>query len=73
MQISRDSKALKNLGKRIKDARVRVGISQEELAWRCEVDRTYISKIERGIANPSFLILMKISEVLKVRISVIVS
>jgi len=28
-------------------------MSQEELAHLAEVDRTYVSKIERGIANPS--------------------
>ena len=73
MQISRDIKVLKQLGKRVKKARVEVGISQEELAWQCEIDRTYISKIERGIANPSFLVLVKIAEVLKVRITTIIA
>lgn len=73
MQISRDIKVLKLLGKRVKEARIGAGISQEELAWQCEIDRTYISKIERGIANPSFLILVRISEVLKVRLQLLIS
>ncbi len=73
MQISRDTKVLKQLGKRVKKARTEAGVSQEELAWQCEIDRTYISKIERGIANPSFLILVRIAEVLKVRINAIIS
>lgn len=73
MQISRDTKVLKLLGKRVKTARIDAGVSQEELAWQCEIDRTYISKIERGIANPSFLVLVKIAEVLKVRISTIIA
>jgi transcriptional regulator with XRE-family HTH domain len=72
MQISRDIKVLKQLGKRVKEARINAGISQEELAWQCEIDRTYISKIERGIANPSFLILIRIAETLKIRITAIV-
>lgn len=73
MQISRDTKVLKLLGKRVKKARIEAGVSQEELAWQCEIDRTYISKIERGIANPSFLVLVKIAEILKIRINVIIS
>jgi len=73
MQISRDNKVLKQLGKRVKEARVNAGVSQEELAWQCEIDRTYISKIERGIANPSFLILVKVAEVLKIRLTTIIS
>ncbi len=43
-------------------------ISQEELAWQCGIDRTYISKIERGIANPSIQILHKISVVLSIEL-----
>lgn len=43
-------------------------ISHEELAWQCGIDRTYISKIERGIANPSIQILHKISVVLSIEL-----
>lgn len=41
------------LGKRIKQRRHEVDKSQETLAFEAHVDRTYISAIERGIANPS--------------------
>ena len=41
------------LGKRIKQCRHAVDKSQETLAFDARVDRTYISSIERGIANPS--------------------
>jgi transcriptional regulator with XRE-family HTH domain len=41
------------LGKRIKECRHEVEKSQETLAFESHVDRTYISAIERGIANPS--------------------
>lgn len=66
MQISRDKKALMALAKRVKALRMAAEVSQEQLAFDCEIDRTYISKIERGIANPSFLILVRIAMVLKV-------
>ncbi|ALC55781.1 XRE family transcriptional regulator [Burkholderia pseudomallei] len=41
------------LGKRIKQCRHEAEKSQETLAFEAHVDRTYISAIERGIANPS--------------------
>lgn len=66
MQISRDKKALMALAKRVKALRIASEVSQEQLAFDCEIDRTYISKIERGIANPSFLILVRIAMVLRV-------
>lgn len=41
------------LGKRIKQCRHAADKSQETLAFEAHVDRTYISSIERGVANPS--------------------
>jgi transcriptional regulator with XRE-family HTH domain len=41
------------LGQRIKQCRHEANKSQETLAFDALVDRTYISAIERGIANPS--------------------
>lgn len=41
------------LGKRVKQCRHAADKSQETLAFEAHVDRTYISSIERGIANPS--------------------
>lgn len=41
------------LGLRIKECRHAANKSQETLAFEALVDRTYISSIERGIANPS--------------------
>jgi transcriptional regulator with XRE-family HTH domain len=41
------------LGKRVKQCRHAAEKSQETLAFEAHVDRTYISAIERGVANPS--------------------
>lgn len=41
------------LGKRVKQCRHAADKSQETLAFEAHIDRTYISAIERGIANPS--------------------
>lgn len=37
--------------KRIKEARVSQGISQEKLAELCNLHRTYVSSVERGERN----------------------
>ncbi|CAB4122225.1 COG1476 Predicted transcriptional regulators [uncultured Caudovirales phage] len=52
----------------LKIARQLKGISQENLAFAAEVDRTYISQIERGIGNPSVNVLLKIAKELDVDI-----
>lgn len=52
------------LAENIKCLRGEVGLSQEGLALAAEVDRTYVSQIERGICNPSLLILCRLSDVL---------
>jgi len=41
-------------------------VSQEELAFRCELDRTYISAVERCIWNVSLSNIEKIAEALEV-------
>ncbi|MCQ8242193.1 helix-turn-helix domain-containing protein [Rhizosaccharibacter radicis] len=46
--------------------RIALGISQEELADRVELDRTYISGIERGIRNPTLLVLLRLAQALQV-------
>jgi len=56
------------LGENVKSLRLSQGLSQEELAFRSELDRTYISQIERGVANPSVLVLIKISLILGVEL-----
>lgn len=52
------------LAKDIKAARRAVGMSQEALALQAEVDRTYVSQLERGIANPSLFVLHRLASVL---------
>lgn len=43
----------KSLGLRIKQLRAEQEITQEELADRCDLFRTYMSRIESGQANPT--------------------
>lgn len=53
-----------NLGREIRESRLLAGISQEDLALMADIDRSYVSQLERGIANPSLLILHRLAKVL---------
>lgn len=53
------------LANAIRTERAKARLSQEALALAAEVDRTYVSQLERGIANPSLLILYRIATILQ--------
>ena len=55
----------KAFGTVIKTLREEQGISQQELADYSEVDRTYISDLERGLYYPTLNTVYKLAEVLK--------
>jgi transcriptional regulator with XRE-family HTH domain len=42
---------LERFGKRVREKRTSLGLSQEEFASKCNLDRTYVSGIERGRRN----------------------
>lgn len=54
----------KKFGERVKKARTKAGLSQEQLAFKTGLDRTYISGIERGLRNPSLKNIAKIAKAL---------
>jgi transcriptional regulator with XRE-family HTH domain len=56
------------LGKAIIKLRKKNNLSQENLALNCYIDRSYLSEIEKGKANPSFKVLFKISRRLKIKL-----
>lgn len=60
---------LKNIGISIKSERLRKGISQEELAEKCDISRNSVSLIETGKINPTILRVLDIARVLKVDIN----
>lgn len=49
------------LARNLRLARARVGISQEELAAKAGIDRTYVSGIERGVRNPTITIVARLA------------
>ena len=52
--------------------RARVGLSQEELAFRADVDRTFVSRLERGIRQPTITTLIGLAEALGTSASILV-
>lgn len=58
----------KRLGERIISERKKKNLSQEQLAFLSDLDRTYLARIEEGKANPSVRVLHKLSRILKIKI-----
>ena len=57
------------LAKRIKRLRKEAGMSQEILADKAEIDRTYVSQLERSLVNPSLSVLIRVSQSLNIHVS----
>ena len=53
-----------NIGEKIKDLRVQNGLTQEELADRCELSKGFISQLENDITSPSISTLVDMLTVL---------
>lgn len=53
-------------GRNVRRLRDAAGVSQEELAFRAGMKRTYLSDLERGTRNPSVRALGRLAEALNV-------
>ena len=51
----------RKLGLRVQRLRQAQALSQEELADRADVHRTYVSGVERGVRNPTVTVLEKLA------------
>ncbi len=58
----------RKLGKIIFRLREKKRLTQEQLCLLCDINRSYFSKIEKGMANPSLKILNKICRILRIKI-----
>ena len=54
------------LARNLKRIREERGYSQEDLAFRADLHRTYVSGVERGVRNPTIVIVQKLAEALEV-------
>lgn len=60
---------LVKFGKKVKEERLKMGLSQEQLATRAKVHRTYIGMIERAEKNITLKNIQKISTALNMELS----
>jgi len=65
-RLTRSQSLLTNIGAAVAKRRAELGMSQEELASKAGLHRTYVSDVERGLRNFSILTLERISEALDI-------
>ena len=66
--LMKKSNILRSLGEQIRDQRIKKGWSQEGFALKCQLDRSYIGKIERGERNVTLLTLYQIAKTLDLQV-----
>lgn len=61
------------VGRNLRRLRQRAGLSQEELAFRAELNRGYVNGIERFVRNPTVVVLQKLADALGADITELVA
>ena len=67
--MSRPQSAQVALGRNVRKRREQIDLTQENLAEKAELDRTYISDIERGARNLSLSSILRIAKALGTTVS----
>lgn len=67
--LYRGTAELLALGVEIRKMRQQIGMSQEELAYKADLDRSYVGGIERGEHNVALMSLVKLAAALNVKVS----
>jgi transcriptional regulator with XRE-family HTH domain len=60
-----DTEIISTVAENVRKARKAAGLSQEELALEADVDRTYISQVERGKRNITVVILARLARAMR--------
>lgn len=68
MDDQKEEEIKKGFGGRLRQIRKKKGLSQENLALTCDLDRTYIGGVERGERNISLVNIYKIAEALGISV-----
>ena len=56
---------LKAFGQALRAVRMKQGLSQLHIANVSDIDRAYVSELERGLKNPSLVVLFRLAEALE--------
>ncbi len=59
---------LKKVGLKLKVIRSLRGLSQDDIVNKLDIDKSYYSKVERGLTNPTLLYMKNLAEVLDVNL-----
>jgi transcriptional regulator with XRE-family HTH domain len=70
-RLEKGGALLEAIGTSVSKRRVELGMSQEELARKAGVHRTYISDVERGVRNVSILTLERIANAMEIPLGVL--
>jgi transcriptional regulator with XRE-family HTH domain len=68
VKIQYNRKAVKSLGKKIREIRIKQEISQDQLAFEIGTSQKQISRIERGEINTSIAHILAIAAILDVHV-----
>ncbi len=64
---SEATRLLRAFGLAVRRRRKELGLSQERFAFEAEIDRTYVSGVERGVRNPMVRLVAKLAIALKTK------
>jgi transcriptional regulator with XRE-family HTH domain len=64
-----ENRVLEALGDAIRNRRVELELTQEEIGMTAELHRTYVTDVENGVRNLSFLTLLRLAKALRCPIS----
>lgn len=67
-QSSMGTEILEKFGKRVRDERLKQGLSQEQLAEKAGLHRTYIGMIERAEKNITLINIEKVAKALEISV-----
>ena len=69
--LPRDTSSLfiRALGQVVRAERLKLGWSQEELCEKADLDRTYLSGVERGVRSPNLRTILRVAAALNMRLS----
>jgi transcriptional regulator with XRE-family HTH domain len=73
MKKPRNESLLKALAAEIKSLRTGLGVSQEEIAHRAGLNRTFVGKLEVAQTQPSFTVLFQLADALEVDAAALVA
>lgn len=68
-----EKRVFKTFGDVLREARKQKGLSQEKLAFETGFDRTFISRMERGVTQPSLVSILTIAQALGISAADLVS